>query len=179
MTKKTMKNILAGVTAYNANFTTTILPNGKEGFMFDNISYEEIMEAMDRIYDTKTLTSLKDVHIFANSLELLLRAGDAESVCEITLSMMHHRNGFLDLMKQGKEICDKAKNKSKGKCANVWETFGVNYTIFKNAITILMKSKFNINTHTLRVVGNAGDHICYTVTDKNNDDACFLLMVTA
>lgn len=178
MTKKTMKNILAGVTAYNENFTTTILPNGKEGFMFDNISYEEIMEAMNRIYDTKTLTSLKDVQIFANSLELLLR-GDADKVCEVTLSMMLHRNGFLDLMKQGKEICEKAKNKSKGKCANVWETFGVNFAIFKNAINILMKSKFNINTNGLRVVGHDGHHICYAVTDKKNDDACILLMVTA
>lgn len=69
-------------------------------------------------------------------------------------------------------------DKSKGKCADVWGTFGVNFSIFKNAITMLMKGKFSINTHSLRVVGNAGDHICYAVTDKNNDVG-ILLMVTA
>ena len=177
ISKKMMKNILAGVTAFNANFTPTILPNGKEGFMYDEISCEDSMEAMSRIYDTKTLTSLKDVQILANYLELLLR-GDADDVCEATLIMMHHRNVFLDLMKQGREICDKAKDKSKGKYADVWETFGVNFSIFKNAITMLMKGKFSINTHSLRVVGNAGNHICYAVTDKNND-VSILLMVTA
>lgn len=171
----TDKSSIPAATAYNYTFTKVMLPNGKEAFD-TGLSPMEIEIEMQRLNDAKSLSSLRDVHVFATFMEMMLKE-TPENLTEYIKQLMEKKHRVLTLMKQGEELCRKASKEATA-YADVWESFGVNFTLFKNAVSMLSANKYKPHRHNLRVLGSNGTHICYAIEDIKKNVAC-ILMITA
>lgn len=171
----TDKSSNTAATSYNANFTKVMLPNGKEAFD-TGLSPMEIEIEMQRLNDAKSLSSLRDVHVFATFMEMMLKE-TPENLTEYIKQLMEKKHRVLTLMKQGEKLCRNAENENPD-YADVWRSFGVNFTLFKNAVSMLSANKYKPHRHNLRVLGSNGTHICYAIEDIKKNVAC-ILMITA
>lgn len=171
----TDKSSNTAATSYNANFTKVMLPNGKEA-IDTGLSSMEVEIEMQRLNDAKSLSSLRDVHVFAIFMEMMLKE-TPENLTEYIKQLMEKKHRVLTLMKQGEELCRKASKEATA-YAYVWETFGVNFTLFKNAVSMLSANKYKPHRHNLRVLGSNGTHICYAIEDIKKNVAC-IQMITA
>lgn len=171
----TDKSSNTAATAYNANFTKVMLPNGKEAFD-TGLSPMEIEIEMQRLNDAKSLSSLRDVHVLGSFFEMMLKE-TPENLTEYIKQLVEKKHRTLTVLNQGLELCRNAENENPD-YADVWRSFGVNFSIFKNAVSMLSANKYKPHRHNLRVLGSDGHHICYAIENTKKKFAT-VLMITA